>query len=114
MTQTNDFTTTDGGATMPETIKVHGESLVAKVKELIHQGNVTRIVVENGDGDPVFEVPVNAGVIALVIAPVLTAVGAVALLASDWTLEVYREGEADRLSATQETAAAAPVIDAAE
>lgn len=75
----------------PDTSKVRGEALVARVKELIHEGNVRRVVVKNADGHTVIEIPVSAGVIAAVAAPIVTAVGAIAALANDWKIEVYRK-----------------------
>lgn len=77
--------------TVPEVGKVRGEALVARVKELIHEGNVRRVVVKNADGHTVIEIPVSAGVIAAVAAPIVTAVGAIAALANDWKIEVYRK-----------------------
>jgi Domain of unknown function (DUF4342) len=76
--------------TRRETNQVRGEALVAKVKDLLHEGTVRRLVVKNDDGHTVMEIPVVAGVVAAVVAPILTAVGAVAALASDWKIEVER------------------------
>ncbi|SDO82689.1 protein of unknown function [Nakamurella panacisegetis] len=73
--------------------KFRGDAMVAKVKELLHQGTVRRIVVKNDEGHPVLEIPVTAGVVAAVVAPAVTAVGAVAALAYDWTIEVEHRPE---------------------
>jgi hypothetical protein len=78
---------------MKERIKVSGEQLVEKTRELIHEGNVRRIIIKNSDGETVIEVPVTIGVIGAVVAPVLAAVGAVAALASSWTIEIERKGK---------------------
>jgi len=67
------------------------EALAAKVKELLHEGNVRRIVVKNLQGHTVMEIPVSAGVIAAVALPIVTAVGALAALANDWKIEVHRK-----------------------
>ena len=83
MTVTNDQTTTT-------TDRVRGQLLVDKVKELIHEGNVRRIVVKNDQGHTVVEIPVTAGVVAAVAAPVVTAVAAIAALAKEWSIEVER------------------------
>lgn len=77
-------------ATHSETTPVRGEVLVAKVKDLLHEGTVRRLIVKNDAGNTVMEVPVVAGVVAAVVAPVLTAVGAIAALASHWKIEVER------------------------
>ncbi len=74
-----------------ESIKVQGEALAAKVKSLMHEGNVHRIVVQNDHGHTVMEIPVTAGVIVAVALPVLIAVGAIAALANDWTIQVHRD-----------------------
>ncbi|WP_372666695.1 DUF4342 domain-containing protein [Amycolatopsis kentuckyensis] len=68
--------------------RFRGQALVARVKELIHQGNVRRIRVKNDEGHTVLEIPVTAGVVAVIAAPVVTAVGAIAALAKEWTIEV--------------------------
>jgi uncharacterized membrane protein len=73
-----------------EAARVRGQALVAKVKELIHEGNVRRIIVKNDEGHTVLEIPVTAGVVALIAAPVVTAIGAIAALANEWTIEVER------------------------
>ena len=67
-------------------ITVRGEELLAKVRELIHQGNVRRIIVINEEGNTLLEIPLTAGVIGAIVAPVLVAVGAIAALAQNYTL----------------------------
>ncbi|WP_112273835.1 DUF4342 domain-containing protein [Lentzea terrae] len=74
--------------------RLRGEALVEKVKELIHEGNVRRLILKNDKGHTVMEIPVTAGVVAAIAAPVVTAIGAVAALASDWTIEVDRRSDA--------------------
>ena len=79
-----------------EEIKLAGNQLVDKVRELIEEGNVRRIVIKKGDRI-LFELPltvgVGAGAAAVLVSPVLAALGAVAALVSDITLEVEREAE---------------------
>jgi hypothetical protein len=88
----------DSGTTPPpdepfaEKLRLQGEALLSKIKELLHEGNVQRIVVKDSAGHTVMEIPVNAGVVAAIVAPVLIAVAALAALASDWNIEVYRSG----------------------
>lgn len=74
-----------------ESFKIQGGALAAKVRELLHEGNVRRVVVKNDQGHTVMEIPVTAGVIAAVALPIVTAVGALAALANDWTIEVERK-----------------------
>ncbi len=77
-------------ATHSETTPIRGDVLVSKMKDLLHEGTVRRLIVKNDDGHTVMEIPVVAGVFAAVVAPVLTAVGAVAALANHWKIEVER------------------------
>ncbi len=85
----------EASSQMPtERLTVRGEALVAKVKELLHEGTVRRITVKNREGHTVMEIPVTAGVVVAVVAPVLTAVGALTAIASDWQIEVHRAPEA--------------------
>jgi hypothetical protein len=70
--------------------RVSGERLVAKVKELIHEGNVRRVIVRNDDGHTILEIPLTLGVVGAVLLPALVALGAIAALASDYTLVVEK------------------------
>ena len=71
--------------------KVKGEELLAKIKELIHQGNVTRIIIKNEEGKVYLEIPVNVGIVGALLAPVLAAIGALAALVANFTIEVVRK-----------------------
>ncbi len=73
--------------------KVKGEDLLAKIKELIHQGNISRIIIKNEEGKVYLEVPVTVGVIGALLLPVLAAIGALAALAANFTIEVIRKEE---------------------
>ena len=70
--------------------KVDGSRLLAKVKDLIHEGNVRRIRIKNDAGRILLEIPLTLGVAGAVLVPVFVAVGAIAALAADYTLEVER------------------------
>jgi hypothetical protein len=72
-----------------ETIKIESDQLVNKVKELIQEGNVRRIVIKHGD-HTVAEFPLTIGVVAAVFAPILAAVAAIAALVKDCKIEVER------------------------
>jgi hypothetical protein len=72
-----------------ETIKVEGGELLEKVKSLIREGNVRRIVIRQGDRS-VAEFPLTVGVVGTVAAPILAAVGALAALLTNCTMEVQR------------------------
>ena len=77
-----------------ETTKVQGGELIEKVKELIREGNVRRIVIKQGDRS-VAEFPLTAGVVGAVFAPMLAAVGAIAALVTDCSIAVERERTSD-------------------
>ena len=74
-----------------ETFELKGEDLVKKVKELIHEGNVRRIIIKNKEGKTLIEFPLTFGVVGALIAPVLAAVGAVAALVTECSITVERE-----------------------
>lgn len=77
--------------TSTERINVKGGHLIEAVKELIHEGNVRRIILKDPDGKTVLELPVTVGVVGLLAAPTMAAVGAFAAIAADYTIEVERE-----------------------
>ncbi len=73
--------------------KVRGEELLRKVKDIIHEGNVRRIIIKDDKGMTYMEIPLTFGVVGALFLPVLAAVGALAALASNFTLELVRRGE---------------------
>jgi hypothetical protein len=75
-----------------EELKVQGDALLSKVKEIVHQGNVRRIIIKSGEGKTLIEVPLTVGVVGVLVAPVAAAIGAIAALAADYAIEVEREG----------------------
>lgn len=79
--------------TKEETFHVNGENLLAKVKELIKEGNVRRISIKDKKGKVLVEFPLTIGVVGAVIAPVLAAIGAIAALVSECSITVERESE---------------------
>lgn len=74
-----------------ETFEIKGEDLVKKVKELIHEGNVRRIIVKNKEGKTLVEFPLTVGVVGALLLPALAAVGAVAALVTECSIVVERE-----------------------
>ena len=76
-----------------EEFKVSGEEVVKKVKELIRQGNIRRIIIQSEEGKSLVEFPLTVGVVGAAILPVLAAVGAIAALVTKCTIVVEkREG----------------------
>ncbi|MES2521075.1 MAG: DUF4342 domain-containing protein [Gemmatimonadota bacterium] len=80
--------------TMTEEIKVTGSKLKSRLKELIREGNVRRIVIRNATGRTLLDMPLAAGVAGAVLMPFWIAVGSVVALAKDFTIVVEREGPA--------------------
>lgn len=79
---------TSNGTT--ETHKVTGEGLVARVKQLIKEGNARRIIVKNDEGHTIMEIPLTMGVAGAFFLPVFVALGSIAALANDYTLVVEK------------------------
>jgi hypothetical protein len=71
-----------------EEFKVSGEALLQQVKQIVHEGNVRRITIKDKDGVALFEIPLTAGVVGVVLLPVWAAIGAVAALAASYTITV--------------------------
>ena len=76
-----------------EEFRVKGEDLLAKVKQLINEGNVRRIIIKDKENKTLIEVPLTIGVVGIVLAPVLAAVGAIAALVTECTIIVERRDE---------------------
>ena len=80
----------------PETsneFKVRGEELLRKVKDIIHEGNARRIIIKDDKGATYLEIPLSVGVVGALFLPVIAALGAMAALASNFTLQVVRRDD---------------------
>ncbi len=77
-----------------EEFKVKGDELLARVRELIREGNVRRLTIKSSEGKTMLEIPLTIGVVGALVAPVAAALGAVAALVTECTVTVTREGEA--------------------
>jgi hypothetical protein len=73
-----------------EELKVQGDALLSKVKELAHEGNVRRIIIKDSRGQTLIEVPLTVGVVGALVAPVAAGIGAIAALAADYSIVVER------------------------
>jgi hypothetical protein len=76
-----------------EEFRVSGEELLAKIKQLVHEGNVRRVVIKNKEGRTVIEIPMTLGVVGALLAPTLAAVGAIAALLTEATVVVEKSDE---------------------
>ena len=90
-----------GEKTFWETLKAEGDAVLDAVKELIHKGNVRRVVVRH-EGRTVAEFPLTAGVVGAMLAPMLAAIGAIVAVVKDCTIHVEqaapegKDAEGDR------------------
>jgi hypothetical protein len=75
---------------MIDEFKVKGQELIDKVEELIKEGNARRIIIKDEKGHTYIEIPVTVGVLGAMFAPILTAVGALAGMAANFTIEVVK------------------------
>jgi len=87
-----------------ESFKAESEGLVEKLKALIHEGNVRRVVVQH-QGRTIAEFPLTAGVVGAVLAPIVAAIAAITALLKDCTIQVERDG-ADNAQRQQQRKAA--------
>ena len=76
-----------------EEIRVKGDDLLAKVKELVHRGNIRRLTIKDDDGEVLFQIPLTIGVVGALLLPHLAAIGAIAALVTDCTIVVEKVEE---------------------
>jgi len=77
--------------TIKESFKINGENLLKKIKELIEEGNIRKITINDKEGKEVMSFPVTVGVVGAILAPVLAAIGALAALIGECTITVEKE-----------------------
>ncbi len=73
--------------------QVTGESLLSKIRELVHQGNIRRIIIKTSEGKTLIEIPLSLGVVGIALVPVWAAIGAIAALAVDLKVVVEKVGD---------------------
>jgi hypothetical protein len=73
-----------------EEFRVNGEELLGKVKNLIKEGNIRKVIIKDKEGKVVFEIPLTFGVVGALIAPQLAAIGAIAALLTEATVVVEK------------------------
>ena len=73
-----------------EEFRVDGEKLIAKIKELIHEGNIRRIIIKDKEGKTIMEIPMTFGLVGVLLAPQLAAIGAIAALLTEATVVVEK------------------------
>ena len=73
-----------------EEFRVNGEDLISRIKKLINEGNIRRVIIKDKEGKTVMEIPVTIGVVGALIAPQLAAIGAIAALVTEATIVVEK------------------------
>ncbi len=83
-------------STFEETINVKGEELVEKIKSIVKEGNVRRIIIKDKNGKDIIQIPLTLGVVGAFLAPALAAVGAIAALVTECSITVEREKSTEK------------------
>ncbi len=73
-----------------EEFRISGEELLARIKKLVHEGDIRRIIIKDKDGKIVMEIPMTFGVVGALLAPQLAAIGAIAALITEATVVVEK------------------------
>jgi hypothetical protein len=76
-----------------EEFQFSGDTLIAKIKEIIRAGNVRRIVIKNEEGRVLIDIPLTLGVVGTLLAPQLAAIGAIAALVLKGSIVIEKEVE---------------------
>lgn len=82
-----------GEKTKREEHRVSGDKVIEKIKQIVHEGNVRRIIIKNDDGRTLLEIPLTIGVVGALLLPTLAAIGAVAALVTSCSIIVEREAD---------------------
>lgn len=81
---------------MAKVFSINGKELLAKIEELIKEGNARRIIIKDALGKTFIEIPVTIGLISAVIVPTFTAVGAITALVTNFTIEVITKEDEEK------------------
>ena len=73
-----------------EEFQVKGEEIVSKIKELLHEGNIRRVIIKNEEGRIIIDIPLTIGVVGALLVPQLAALGAIAALLTHDTIVVEK------------------------
>jgi hypothetical protein len=74
-----------------EEFKVSGEEMLKKIKKLIHEGNIRRIIIKSNKGDVLMEIPLTFAVVGTMLAPVMAAVGALTAVMTEYSIIVVKK-----------------------
>ena len=81
--------------------KVKSQELLQKIEDLIREGNIRRIIIKDGDGKTFIEIPMSVGVIGVIAAPIVAAIGALAGVVANFTVEVIKREDPDVVEFTE-------------
>jgi hypothetical protein len=73
-----------------EEFEFDGDALISKIKELLHEGNIQRVIIKNEEGRTLIDLPLTVGVVGVLLAPQLAAIGAIAALVTHGTMVIER------------------------
>jgi hypothetical protein len=73
-----------------EEFRVNGEELIGRIKNLVNEGNIRRIIIKDKEGKIIFEIPLTFGILGALLAPQLAAIGAIAALLGEATVVVEK------------------------
>lgn len=79
--------------TFKEEIKVSGDQLVQTVKKLAHEANIRRLIIKNEEGKTLLEIPLSFGAVGAILLPTIAALGALAALVTNCTIEIHKAAE---------------------
>ena len=80
-----------GNPVHTEEFHVSGEEILTRIKNLVHEGNIRRIIIKTKEGKTVLEIPMTIGMVGVLLAPTLAAVGAMAALLTEATIVVEKD-----------------------
>ncbi|HEX5156475.1 MAG TPA: DUF4342 domain-containing protein [Ktedonobacterales bacterium] len=86
--------TPDTASKTTEQYQLTGEDVISKIKQIVHEGNVRRVLIRNAEGQVIVEFPLTVGVVGAALAPMWAAVGAIVALVADCTIEIERKEQA--------------------
>jgi hypothetical protein len=73
-----------------EEFQINGEEVMAKLKDLMREGNIRRITIKNEEGRSLIDIPLTFGLVGVLLAPQLAAIGAIAALVTKCTLVIEK------------------------
>jgi hypothetical protein len=73
-----------------EEFQVNGDEIIIKIKELLHEGNIRRIIIKNEADRTLIDIPLTLGVVGALLAPQLAAIGAIAALIAKGTIVIEK------------------------